>query len=131
MKKAKKSARTLKHQTIMLTSQMLVDMRCCAPGILDVVSAGLVPCEISTDPEENIDLVVKLIHETNRDIYYVVKRRPVANYDRAYTSPAQHLVDDFEVELALGNVPSRWADPWVGAQLLATWADALLTREER
>lgn len=109
-----------KHTTVTITKKTLEDLGACFAGVEDV--RHLLPAKLSTDPEKNYKIALKLADSRSARI----------GLDRAWwlmvTIAREHTLPN---SLLVGAYHYTQLDAWVIAQYLAWVADALATRDGR
>lgn len=112
------------HKTITVTKRMLCKkLNACDGGVADVKS--FLPATVSTDPEDNIKLAIKLIEAgVGHHAAFIVNH---VAYD-----PALYLSLEERSNSLNGQTGLAWyKDPYTMAQMLAAGADAILTSKGR
>lgn len=116
----------LYHRTVRLTARKLRDLGACEEGV-DGFKEFL-PCKISTDPEENIDLALRLVafEEQERDTVYTLSSLS-ATLDWNENDIAGWADADAH-DIGKPGEDNWRLDPYRTAQVLAAYADSILVR---
>lgn len=112
------------HKTIKITAKMLEGLRACSDGLERVSS--LLPLEISTNPEENIRVAIKVAKASSfyDDTFWLMA---------TLVSPSDAEADqDYWYDKDGADIGARsYDDTYIIAQRLAACADVLLSKRGR
>jgi hypothetical protein len=106
------------HKTIRITRRDIRRWGACLSGVADV--AALLPARLSTNPEHNLRLALKLADQANK------------YDDRPYWLVRQYFTSDDalpDTPLLVGSIYDTQFDAYIIAQWLAWIADKLLTEQ--
>lgn len=122
-----------KHKTVKITKTLLKRMGACPWGM--IVARPFLPAVVSTDPEDNYRLAIKIAGRAEGDGFPDLGWVAQSGIERVHTHDDKDYFLSTE-EKARGAQPTysmrnQYRDPYIIAQMLAAMADALLVRAGR